>query len=227
MATIEVGNSAAFDAADAIGSRPSLWGGARYIAEVFDGADEALAALETVQGGLSSTGFQTLDWLTVLYEELAPSEHAVPRVVVVTNRNSGDVALVLPLVISKRRGLRIARFADLGVADYGGPILGPAELASRRASRRAWRAVRQALRDVDLIRLERMPTRIAGRPNPLLTRFGITPSRHAGNLVIVPETVEEYLRGLGKKYKKEVERCRRQAKASDTSRPAGSSSSRR
>ncbi len=107
----------------------------------------------------------------------------MPRLVVVTERNSGEVALILPLLIAKERKLTVARFADLGVSDYGGPILGPALIEKARSIRRAWRAVLHAMPDVDLIRLERMPAKIGGRPNPLLTRLGITPARHSGNVL--------------------------------------------
>lgn len=190
-------------------ARGWTWRGPRYIAEVFDGADEALAALDSVQGALVSTGFQSLNWLTVLYEDLAASKRVMPRVVVVSERNSGDVAFILPLVVKKKRALRVARFADLGVSDYGAPILGPAPMTKRRSIRRAWRAVRQAMRDVDLIRLERMPAEIGGRANPLVTRAGVAPARHAGNVLIIETTVEDFLRSRGKKYRKEVERCTR------------------
>ncbi len=193
----------------AVGPKRFAWRGPRFVAEVFDGADEALQALDAIQGGLVSTGFQSLNWLTVLYEDLARMEHAMPRLIVVTERNSGNVALILPLVIRKKRTLRVARFADLGVSDYGAPILGPAPLTKRRSIRRAWRAVRQALKDVDLIRLEKMPAEIGGRPNPLLTRRGIAPSRLSGNVVTIETTVEDFLRSRGKKYRKEVERCTR------------------
>lgn len=185
------------------------WRGRRFIAEVFDGADEALAALETIQRGLVSTGFQSLNWLTVLYEDLAPARRAMPRLVVVTERNSGEIALILPLVVMKKRSLTVARFADLGVSDYGGPILGPAVLKKNRNMRRAWRAARHALKDVDFIKLERMPGDIGGRPNPLASRLGVTPARHNGNLLVIETTVEDYLRERGKKYRKEVERCTR------------------
>lgn len=186
-----------------------VWPGRRFVTEVFDGADEALAALDSVQRGLGSTSFQTLNWLTVLYEELAPSHRAMPRLVVVSDRSSGDVCLILPLVVKKKRGLRVARFADLGVADYGAPILGPAAPAKGRSIRRMWRSVRAALKDVDLIRLERMPAEIGGRPNPLVTRRGVTSARQTGYAITVTGTVDEYLRTLGKKYRKEVERCTR------------------
>lgn len=194
---------------DFSGPRAWTWRGPRYIVEVFDGADEALAALDSVQGGLVSTGFQSINWLTVLYEDLAPAKRAMPRLVVVSERNSGEVAFILPLVILKKKGLRIARSADLGVSDYGGPILGPAPLKKRRSIRRAWRAVRHALRDVDMIRLERMPAEIGGLPNPLVTRPGAVPARHSGNVLVIDTTVEDFLRSRGKKYRKEVERCTR------------------
>jgi CelD/BcsL family acetyltransferase involved in cellulose biosynthesis len=209
MATIDLGNGAALAAADRIRPLRPLWRGPRFITEVFDGADDALAALEAVQGGLVATGFQSLDWLTVLYEELAPARHAMPRVVAVTDRNNGEVALILPLLIEKERKLTVARFADLGVSDYGGPVLGPALLKKTRSIRRAWRGILHAMPDVDLIRFERMPARIGGRPNPLLTRSGVTPARHSGNVLVIPETVEAFLRARDKKYRKEIERCYR------------------
>ena len=136
----------------AVPSRAWTWRGPRYVAEVFDGPDEALAALESVQRGLKCTGFQSLNWLTVLYEELAPSKRAMPRVVIVTERNSGEVAIVLPLIVIKKRTLTVARSADLGVSDYGGPMLGLAPLKKRRSIRRVWRVIRHALKDVDLRR---------------------------------------------------------------------------
>jgi CelD/BcsL family acetyltransferase involved in cellulose biosynthesis len=208
---VSISNTATMDD---VAPRPRVawWRGPRFVVEVFDGADEALTALEAVQGGLrteaslSSTGFQSLNWLTVVYEELAVSKRAMPRLVVVTERNTGEVALVLPLVIKKKRSLNIARFADLGVSDYGAPILGPALLVKRRSIRRAWRAVRHALRDVDMIRLERMPAEIAGRPNPLISRAGMAPSRLSGSTVRIGGTVDDYVAGLDAKDRDAIER---------------------
>ena len=116
---------------------------------------------------------------------------------------------MLPLLVTKKRTLRVARIADLGVSDYGGPILGLAPLKKRRSIRRVWRAIRHALKDVDLIKLERMPAEIGGLPNPLVTRTGVTPARHYGNVLTIETTVEDFLRSRGKKYRKEVERCSR------------------
>ncbi|MBA2126871.1 GNAT family N-acetyltransferase [Hyphomicrobium methylovorum] len=207
--TTDVGDGRVLGLPERLTSALSSWRGKRFITEVFDGADEALAALEAVELGLVSTGFQTLDWLTVLYEELAPAARAMPRVVVVSECDSGDVAMILPLLIKKKRSLTVAQFADLGVCQYGAPILGPAFPASGRAIARVWRGVCDALADVDLIRLHRMPATIGGRANPLLMLSRVTPSRRFGNRVTVPDTVEMFLQSRGKKYRKEVERCYR------------------
>lgn len=200
-----LGESAVLSTVDEQSPPRALWRGPRFIAEVFDGADEALAALEAVQSGLDSTGFQTLNWLTLLYEELAPSQKAMPRVVIVTERNSGEVALVLPLLVSKKRRLRVARFADLGVCDYGAPILGRALLLKPRSIRRTWRAAMRAMSDVDLVRLERMPATIAGRPNPLVTRAGLTPSRRSGSVIGVSDSVEDLIDSLGWERRQEID----------------------
>ncbi|RUP08138.1 GNAT family N-acetyltransferase [Hyphomicrobium sp.] len=217
MATIETGGGA-FLRAGGGWSRVFDSRSGRFIAEIFDGADDALAAFEAVEPDLISNGFQTLDWLTVLYEELAPSRKAMPRLVVVTERDSGDVALVLPLVVTRERTLSVASFADLGVSDYGGPILGPAQLTDKSAIRRLWREVRRAMSDIDLIRFERMPADVGGRPNPLLTRHGISPARNSGSALTVPFTVETYLAGIDNKCRKEIERCHRRWQEEKASR---------
>ncbi|MBS0239124.1 MAG: GNAT family N-acetyltransferase [Proteobacteria bacterium] len=217
MATIETGGGA-FLRAGGGWSRVFDSRSGRFIAEIFDGADDALAAFEAVEPDLISNGFQTLDWLTVLYEELAPSRKAMPRLVVVTERDSGDVALVLPLVVTRERTLSVASFADLGVSDYGGPILGPAQLTDKSAISRLWREVRRAMRDIDLIRFERMPADIGGRTNPLLTRRGVSPARHSGSALTVPVRVETYLAGIDNKCRKEIERCQRRWQEEKASR---------
>lgn len=192
--------------------RPSgarFFGPSQYVAEVFDGADDALAALEAVQGGQTSTGFQTLDWLIVLYEELAPSSGLTPRVVVVSDRDSGGLAMALPLLIEKTKMLRTARFADLGIADYAAPILGPAAPTDARAARRAWKTARASLKDIDLIAFERMPKRIGAKANPLLLRGAPPLSRQCGHVIAIDGTVDDYVASRGKKFRKEAARCLR------------------
>ncbi len=122
MATGDMGTGALPGAGEKQ-SRAAASRGDRFVTEIFDGAEEALAAREVVEGDLLSTGFQTLDWLTVLYDELAHSRRALPRLVVVTDSERDEVVLALPLVVAKEGLLQVASFADLGVSDYGAPLL--------------------------------------------------------------------------------------------------------
>lgn len=208
MATAETGNSA-FLGAEGEQTRTATSREHRYITEIFDGSDDALAALEVIEDGLVSTGFQTLNWLTVLYEEVAHARHAMPRLVVVTDTETDSVVLALPLAVTKEGLLRVASFADFEVSDYGGPILGAGPLLESEQIRDIWRSVRAALRDVDLIRLERMPAEIAGRPNPLIDLFGSGTATVKGHRLVVTGSFDDYLQGLGKKYRKDLERCHR------------------
>jgi len=208
MATGETGTGARLGADDdrsrTVASRDN-----RFITEIFDGADEALAALEVIESGLLSTGFQTRDWLTVLYEELAATRRALPRLVVVSDRERDEAVLAFPLVIAKEGLLRVANFADLGVTDYGGPMLSREPLSDRQLIRGIWRSVRAAMWDVDLIRLNRMPAEIGGRPNPLLNLFGSAPSSVSSRQLVLPGSFASYLQSLEKKHRKDVERCYR------------------
>ncbi len=208
MATAETGTGAHLGA-EGEEARTAPSRGTHFIAEIFDGADEALAALDVIEKDIVSTGFQTPDWLTVLYEELAASYHALPRLVVVTDGEIGEVVLALPLAVTKEGSLRIASFADFGVSDYGAPMLGRDPMTDNRRIRGVWRSVRAAMRDIDLIRFERMPAEIGGRPNPLLNLFRSAPSRATGHRLTLPGSFEEYLQSLGKKYRKDLERCHR------------------
>ncbi|MFN0218873.1 MAG: GNAT family N-acetyltransferase [Hyphomicrobium sp.] len=170
-----------------------------YIVEAFDGADEALAALEAVQGVVTSTAFQSLDWLIVAIEELAPAMAATPRVVVVTDKRSGEIAFALPLVITGTH-VRTARFVELGVADCGAPLLGPAAPTNEWAMRSAWRAARAALRDVDVVRLEQMPQRIGARINPLLHCRGVAVARQSRGVITVETDLEAFLQSRGEEF---------------------------
>lgn len=208
MATWETGNDAGRDG-EGRGARTQSSRAGSFVTEVFDGADEALAALEVIEHGLASTGFQTLDWLTIVYEELAAAHRVLPRLLVVTESESRDVVLALPLILVREGSLRIASFPDFSVTAYGAPILGPAASLDPAAVRRVWRSVRAAMRDIDLIRLERMPAEIGSRPNPLLGLFGCAPSRDVCNRLTIEGTFDDYLQSLGKKYRKDLERCYR------------------
>lgn len=217
MATAETGNDA-YLGVEGEQARATTPGEGRFVAEIFDGADDALAALEVIEGGLVTTGFQTLNWLTVFYDEVAHARRAMPRLAVVTDSESDQVVLALPLVVAKEGLLRVASLAALEVVGHGAPLLGPEPLSDADRIRDIWRALRAAIRDVDLIRLERMPAEIGGRPNPLIDLFGSSTSRASAHRLVVTGSFDDYLQELGKKYRKDVERCHRLWQSEDNPR---------
>jgi CelD/BcsL family acetyltransferase involved in cellulose biosynthesis len=152
---------------------------------------------------LTMTGFQRAAWLGAIYRWMAPAVDAQPVVLTVRDQMSGGIVCVLPLAIVRESGLRIARFADLGVCDYNAVLLGPAANETT-----VWRevlaAIKRDLRDCDVVHLERMPQ---GACDGLSALPGITPARHNGNALTVTDSVDAYIAGRGKKYRKEVERC--------------------
>ncbi len=164
---------------------------------------------------VAQTGFQRAAWLLAIYREMTPAMGARPLVLMVRDSSSGGLVCALPLVIVRESGLRIARCADLGVNDYNAALVGP--LASEHTD---WSgvvaAIKRTLTDCDVLHVERMPqvmlqvmlqviTQVSGMPLSMLPT--VTPARHSGNALTVTDSVDSYIAGRGKKYRKEVERC--------------------
>ncbi len=171
---------------------------------VHQGRDAVLCALADAGPGTVSTAFQTIPWLTVLFAELLPVASAHPILVDVRTAD-GALVLMLPLVATHERGLSVLRVPSFGVSDYGGPVLGPAS----ETAAGLWPAIKTALSKHDLLVIENMPRVIHGRPNPLASVPGVFAADHHRNALNIAGTVEDLLRALGKKYRKEVERCSR------------------
>jgi CelD/BcsL family acetyltransferase involved in cellulose biosynthesis len=169
-----------------------------------EGRDAVLSVIDGAGADVASTAFQSLPWLTALFAELLPVAAAQPILIDVRTAD-GTLVLMLPLVATHERGLSVLRVPSFGVSDYGGPILGPAAATSSDI----WSAIKRALSPHDLIVIENMPRNIQGRTNPLVAAPGTFPSEHHRNALTIPGTVDEFLRALGKKYRKEVERCGR------------------
>ena len=170
--------------------------------------DELIAWAAELHGAAAQSAFASPYWLGPLSDTLAPSAGAQVFGLVVRARDSGAVAAVLPLAVRQENGVKTVRFADFGVSDYAAPLIGPAwpEEASAAAFRDA---VRVGLSSFDLLRIERLLPEVAGRPNPLAAHPNAAPSRMSGNVMVVPDTVAAYVAALGRKMRKEVDRCRR------------------
>ena len=86
--------------------------------------------------GAVATPFQSATWLAALDSVLAPALAASIELIWVTDAASRDLIVALPIAVRRIGGLRVAEIADLGVADYQAPLIGPAaaSLVSDRAA---------------------------------------------------------------------------------------------
>jgi CelD/BcsL family acetyltransferase involved in cellulose biosynthesis len=153
-----------------------------------------------------ATPFQGPDWISAWYATLGAEQAVEPLLVFVTERNTGQAVLVLPLIRHRVDGLDVVAFADLGVTDYNAPILGPAAPTGPEAARMLWQHVVEALPPADLVQLVKMPASVGGRANPLALLRRVHPSHSPGFSVELPDDWEAYLRSLSKKFRKELAR---------------------
>jgi CelD/BcsL family acetyltransferase involved in cellulose biosynthesis len=154
--------------------------------------DWNLAAARWGVGG-HATPFQHHQWLEAWYGAFA---NAPPLIAIITDAVTDRQVALVPLIRRVHRGVRIVEFADLNVSDYNAPVLGPGfspDAAQTRALCRALvAAVRQLPGSVDLIRLQKMPAKIAGKPNPLASLGRIGSCSLNGNLIVTGDDFEVY-----------------------------------
>lgn len=156
--------------------------------------------------GAVGTLFQDGRWLDAFYAAAKKDPALSPLIVFVEDEQTGGFALALPLVRRTERGVRRIEFADLGMTDFNAPLLGPA--APRRLSecRALWKAFRRALPKADLLCLQKMPSEIQARANPLAQRVGAHASAVNGNLVTIGEDYDAWRHSLPRTVRKELER---------------------
>ncbi|VIO77122.1 hypothetical protein CI1B_69450 [Bradyrhizobium ivorense] len=156
------------------------------------------------------TAFQHPQWYASWYRAFAATDGVDPLIAVITDASSGERAALLPLIRHRQGRLRVVEFADLNLTDFNAPLLGPAAPRDVAAARRLWRDLQAALRKsnggADIIRLRKMPPRLAGRPNPLALLDGAGPSIVNGNLLTMGDDYEAWRYELDRKVRKELGR---------------------
>lgn len=167
------------------------------------------ASLDESGTGLARAVFQTDAWLSTWYATMGAQTGVTALPLVVRAAGDDRLAVVLPLIRRRGRGLATVEFADLGVTDYNAPVLGPAAPTCDRGAASMWQAVRAALAPADLVRFDKMPAAIEGRPNPLCLLSGAAPGRLSGNVIELAGSWEDYLAGLPRKVRKELGRSLR------------------
>jgi CelD/BcsL family acetyltransferase involved in cellulose biosynthesis len=133
-------------------------------------AGENLAAAEwpsiTTPADLTMYAFQSREFLDVWMSTIGKARGAECYLVVVKDGSRRPV-LYLPLVIEKRFNVRLLRFMDAGVADYNAPILGSQNGLTQQQFLRLWSEIVSLLPKFDAFDLQKIPSDVLGRFNPL------------------------------------------------------------
>lgn len=169
--------------------------------------------------------FHGSGWLRAWYETLGTTGGRTPLLLAVRLQPGGPDAALLPLVVTRRAGLRVVAWADADVVDYTAPILarqwhggaGPAQAAPA-----LWRAIRQGLAGCDVLTIDKLLGQCLDETpataNPLLQCLPLQASDLFGNQFSAPDGWEAWRRTLDKTVRKEIERCWRVFERSPTAR---------
>ena len=151
----------------------------------------------------AATAFQSEPWLAAWYATIGRTV-GDPLLVTALDRNTGELAAMLPLVRRRDTWPRIVEFADASVSDSNAPLLGPAAPANAVEARALWDAVRAALPDADLVRFTKMPAEIEGRANPLVLLPAVRLSSARDHLLVIEGSFEAYIASLRPMLRKQL-----------------------
>ena len=107
----------------------------------------------TALAELSGNPFSTWEWAATWWEHFGGDR---PLLITGCRRPDGTLAAILPLYLSNRAGLRMARFVGHGVGDVLGPVCAPQDAAL--AASTLHQTVAEHGRLWDLLLAERMPS---------------------------------------------------------------------
>lgn len=150
-----------------------------------------------------ATVFQTESWLWAWYATIGRTV-GEPVLLSATDRRSGELATMLPLVRRTAGRLRIVEFADHGVSDSNAPVLGPAAPTNAADAQAMWKAMRKALSGADVVRFTKMPPEIEGRANPLTLLPSARRASLTGNILAIDGSWDDYLASLKGMLRKQL-----------------------
>jgi len=158
-----------------------------------DFVDDWKLVAATWSGERQDTAFQHPLWFDVWYDAF---NEASPLIAIVNDIIAGRRVALVPLIRRVRRGVKVVEFADLNVTDYNAPMLQAGirlGVAEAQAIARALVAeLRKVPGGVDLIRLQKMPSRLAEGINPLALLGREGSSSLNGNIIETGDDFEAY-----------------------------------
>lgn len=166
-----------------------------------------LADIETLwraaEPQLAVFPFQTYDWLAAWADVTTTS---TPQIAVVRGQG-GEIALILPLCIQRRHGLRLLTIMAADVSDYHAPLVSPsfAQSGALTDFPALFDAILARIAPFDYLQIRWMPPKVQDLDNPLAKLSGATPSIKAYRSAL-PATFGEFLNRKRKKIHHDTER---------------------
>ncbi len=158
-----------------------------------DLADDWKRVAASWSGQGQETTFQHPLWFEIWYGAFTEAQ---PLIAIIGDTFTRQKVALVPLIRHVRRGVRIVEFADLNVTDYNAPILRPGvkfDVAEAAAMSRALIAeLRNLPGGVDLVRFQKMPSKLSGGVNPLALLGREGSSSLNGNVVEIGDDFDAY-----------------------------------
>jgi CelD/BcsL family acetyltransferase involved in cellulose biosynthesis len=148
---------------------------------------------------IRSTSFQHKRWFEAWYGAF---DSVSPLIAMIHDATTHREVALVPLIRRVQRGIRLVEFADLDLTDYNAPLLGrdaPGDEAGARALCQALvAALRKLPEGADLLRMQKMPAFIGGRPNPFVSLGRMGSCSLNGNLVETDDDFDAYRTSIKK-----------------------------
>ncbi|NBN79086.1 GNAT family N-acetyltransferase [Microvirga tunisiensis] len=135
--------------------------------------DQLERLYETLPGGAVATPFQTPAVLDALARHVVTGQGGQLRLLEIREESLGSPVLMVPLCVSRRGPVRMGGLPDFDLFDQCAPVLAADVELDPETAPHLWTHVIEALSDVDLVDVKKIPPRIAGRLNPL---YAIAPA---------------------------------------------------
>jgi CelD/BcsL family acetyltransferase involved in cellulose biosynthesis len=158
-----------------------------------DFVDDWKLAAASWSGEDQQTAFQHPLWFGAWYDAF---NEMSPLIAIVGDSVTGRKVALVPLIRRVRHGVRIVEFADLNVTDYNAPILRAGVTFDMAEAREISHVLLAELRKVpggaDLVRLKKMPSKLANGINPLALLGREGSSSLNGNIIETGDDFEAY-----------------------------------
>jgi CelD/BcsL family acetyltransferase involved in cellulose biosynthesis len=160
---------------------------------------------------LERSPFQRAAWLETWFGSFVGQKPTEICAATIEDAETGEPVFVLPLMVEHRGGVARLKAWDAGVSDYNGPVMSKSFAPSSGEMRKLWHDMLGKLPKADLIEIEKLPSHIGERGNPMLDVEGCRESAFARHPLPLDENFENlaasrfnpsHRRTLAKKRKK-------------------------